>query len=138
MGYVGRHVVNQVRRDVFRRILMLPVGYFDRNSSATLLSRLTYNTEQIGTATTDSIIIAVRASLTIVGSIAYLLWMNARLSVIALTHGAAGGLAGVDHQQALPPLQPPHPGLDGRRDARRQGGLRGAAPGQGLQRRSST
>ena len=91
MGYVGRHVVNQVRRDVFRRILMLPVGYFDRNSSATLLSRLTYNTEQIGTATTDSIIIAVRASLTIVGSIAYLLWMNARLSVIALTLGPLVG-----------------------------------------------
>ena len=91
MGYVGRHVVNRVRRDVFRRILMLPVGYFDRHSSATLLSRLTYNTEQIGTATTDSIIIVVRASLTIVGSIIFLLWLNARLALIALTMGPLVG-----------------------------------------------
>ena len=87
MGYVGRHVVSHVRRDVFRRILMLPVGYFDRHSSAALLSRLTYNTEQIGTATTDSVIIAVRSSLTIIGSIGYLLWMNTRLALIALTMG---------------------------------------------------
>ena len=91
MGYVGRHVVNRVRRDVFRRILMLPVGYFDRHSSAALLSRLTYNTEQIGTATTDSIIIVVRASLTIVGSIIFLLWLNARLALIALTMGPLVG-----------------------------------------------
>jgi subfamily B ATP-binding cassette protein MsbA len=85
MGYVGRHVVAQVRSDVFRRILMLPVSYFDRQSAAGLLSKLTYNTEQIGTATTDSIIIVVRSALTILGSIAFLLWMNARLSLIALT-----------------------------------------------------
>ena len=91
MGYVGRHVVNRVRRDVFRRILMLPVGYFDRHSSAALLSRLTYNTEQIGTATTDSIIIVVRASLTIIGSVIFLLWLNARLALIALTMGPLVG-----------------------------------------------
>ena len=91
MGYVGRRIVNQIRSEVFRRILMLPVSYFDRNSSAALLSRLTYNTEQIGQATTDSIIIVVRTTLTIVGSIAFLLWMNTRLSLIALTMGPLVG-----------------------------------------------
>ena len=91
MGYVGRHVVSQVRGDVFRRILMLPVSYFDRQSAAALLSRLTFNTEQIGTATTDSIIIAVRSALTIIASIGYLLWMNARLALIALTMGPLVG-----------------------------------------------
>ena len=53
MGYVGRRVVSRLRRQVFERVVHLPVGYFDRNSSATLLSRLTFNTEQIGQATTD-------------------------------------------------------------------------------------
>jgi ATP-binding cassette, subfamily B, bacterial MsbA len=91
MGYVGRHVVSQVRGDVFRRILMLPVSYFDRQSAAALLSRLTFNTEQIGTATTDSVIIAVRSALTIIASIGYLLWMNARLALIALTMGPLVG-----------------------------------------------
>jgi ATP-binding cassette, subfamily B, bacterial MsbA len=91
MGYVGRQVVNQLRRDVFQRILQLPVAFYDRSSSGTLLSRLTYNTEQIGQATTDSVIVAVRTTLTIVGSIGFLLWLNTRLALIALTMGPLVG-----------------------------------------------
>jgi len=71
MGYVGRHIVGQLRREVFRHILQLPVGFFDRNSSSALLSRLTYNSEQIGQATTDSIVIVVRTTLTIAGAMAF-------------------------------------------------------------------
>ncbi|MBV8495388.1 MAG: lipid ABC transporter permease/ATP-binding protein, partial [Gammaproteobacteria bacterium] len=84
MGYVGRRIVSEVRHDVYRRILALPIGYFDRNSSAVLLSRLTYNSEQIGQATTDSLNVVVRTTLTIIGSVGFLLWMNARLTLIAL------------------------------------------------------
>jgi subfamily B ATP-binding cassette protein MsbA len=87
MGYVGRRIVSKVRAEVFRRILDLPIGYFDRHSSATLLSRLTYNTEQIGAATTDSIIVVVRTTLTIIGSLGFLLWLNWRLALIALILG---------------------------------------------------
>ena len=91
MGYVGRQIVSRLRRDVFRHILQLPVGYFDRSSSAGLLSRLTYNSEQIGQATTDSVIIVVRTTLTIIGSIGFLLWLNVRLTAIALTMGPLVG-----------------------------------------------
>jgi len=84
MGYVGRQIVSRLRRDVFRHTLELPVGYFDRSSSAALLSRLTYNSEQIGQATTDSINLVVRTTLTIVGSIGFMLWFNWRLTLIAL------------------------------------------------------
>jgi ATP-binding cassette, subfamily B, bacterial MsbA len=84
MGYVGRQIVSRLRREVFRHILELPVGYFDRSSSAAMLSRLTYNSEQIGQATTDSINLVVRTTLTILGSIGFMLWFNARLTLIAL------------------------------------------------------
>ena len=91
MGYVGRQIVSQLRREVFRRILQLPIGYFDRSSSGALLSRLTYNTEQIGQATTDSVIIVVRTTLTIFASVGFLLWLNVRLTLIALTMGPLVG-----------------------------------------------
>ncbi len=91
MGYVGRQVVNRLRGDVFRHILRLPIGYFDRNSSGTLLSRLTYNSEQVGQATTDSFLTVVRSALTIIGSIGILLWMNPRLTLIALVMGPLVG-----------------------------------------------
>ena len=91
MGYVGRQIVSALRREVFRRILHLPIGYFDRSSSATLLSRLTFNTEQIGQATTDAAVVVVRTALTIIGSVGFLLWLNVRLTLIALTMGPLVG-----------------------------------------------
>src|SRR5690606_21035006 len=48
MGYVGRQIVKRLRARVFDRIVDLPIGFYDRNSTAALLSRLTYNTEQVG------------------------------------------------------------------------------------------
>ncbi len=87
MGYVGRHIVKRLRAQVFERIVDLPIGYYDRSSAASLLSRLTYNTEQIGQATTDSVVVTVREMLTIFGSLIWLFVMNTRLTLIALTMG---------------------------------------------------
>lgn len=87
MGYVGRRIVKRLRGQVFERMIQLPVAYYDRNSTAMLQSRLTFNTEQIGQASTDSVIVFVREALTIIGSIAMLFYFNARLALIALTMG---------------------------------------------------
>ncbi len=87
MGYVGRRIVTRMRSQIFARLLHLPVGFFDRNTSAVLLSRLTFNTEQIGQATTDSVTILIRESLTLLGAIGYLLYLNARLAFLALVMG---------------------------------------------------
>jgi subfamily B ATP-binding cassette protein MsbA len=87
MGYVGRQVVARLRREIFQQVLRLPIGFFDRSSSGALLSRLTFNTEQIGQATTDSVVIFGRSVLIILGAIGYLLSLNTRLALIALTMG---------------------------------------------------
>jgi len=87
MGYVGRQVVKRLRGQIFERVLHLPVSYFDRSSSGVLLSRLTFNTEQVGQAATDSVTITVRETLTIIGSIIALFIINTRLTLIALTMG---------------------------------------------------
>jgi subfamily B ATP-binding cassette protein MsbA len=87
MGHVSRHIVKRLRNEIFQRFLELPIGYFDRSSSGVLLSRLTYNTEQIGLAITDSVTLMVRESLTIIGSIAALFWLNSKLAAIALIMG---------------------------------------------------
>ncbi|MET0534528.1 MAG: lipid A export permease/ATP-binding protein MsbA [Steroidobacter sp.] len=87
MGYVGRRIVKQLRGEIFERMVNLPVGYYDRNSSSILLSRLTYNTEQIGQAATDSVLVTLREALTIIGSIVALFYFNARLAAIALIMG---------------------------------------------------
>jgi len=96
MGYVGRQIVKRLRSQIFERTLQMPIGYFDRSSSGVLLSRLTYNTEQIGAAVTDSLVVLMRETLTIVGSIAWLFIINARLALIAMTMGPlVGWLVGI-------------------------------------------
>jgi len=87
MGYVGRRIVKRLREQIFERLTQLPIGYYDRNSGSVLLSRLTYNTEQIGQAATDSVTVSVRETLTIIGSIIALFWLNPRLTVVALIMG---------------------------------------------------
>jgi subfamily B ATP-binding cassette protein MsbA len=88
MGYVGRRIVKKLRSEIFERVLHLPISYYDRHSSGVLLSRLTFNTEQVGQAATDSITVSVRETLTILGSIGIILFvLNPKLTLIALTMG---------------------------------------------------
>jgi subfamily B ATP-binding cassette protein MsbA len=91
MGYVGRRIVTQLRTQIVQRVLQLPIGYFDRNSSAVLLSRLTYNTEQVGQATTDSVAVLIRESLTLLGLLGYLIYLNLQLTLFALVLGPLVG-----------------------------------------------
>ncbi|HEX9207746.1 MAG TPA: lipid A export permease/ATP-binding protein MsbA [Steroidobacteraceae bacterium] len=86
-GFVGRHIVKTLRAQIFDRYVHLPVSYFDQQASGVLLSKLTYNTEQVATATTDSITVFVRDSLTIVGLIGYLLYLNPKLTLFSLIVG---------------------------------------------------
>jgi subfamily B ATP-binding cassette protein MsbA len=86
-GWVGRQVIKSIRHDVFARYLHLPVSFFDRNGVAQLLSRLTYNIELVAEAATNAITFIIRDTLTIVGLVAWLLYLNWRLALFALAVG---------------------------------------------------
>jgi subfamily B ATP-binding cassette protein MsbA len=83
-GRVGRAVIKAIRRDLFAQYLLLPTARYDRESSGTLLTRLTYNTELVAQAATDSIIVIVRDSLTVVVLIAALFYLNWKLAAYSL------------------------------------------------------
>ena len=53
ISYVGRQVINALRNDVFDRLLTLPSRYFDDNAAGRLVSKLTFNVEQVAEATTN-------------------------------------------------------------------------------------
>ena len=79
-GYVGRQVIKAIRGDLFRQYLHLPASYYDRVSGGMLLSRLTYNIEQVAEATTKSITSLIRDSLTIVVLIASMFYFSWQLA----------------------------------------------------------
>lgn len=81
MSQVGRSVIKTLRGEVFDQLLRLPVRYFDNSSSGTLLSKITYNIEQVAESTTTVLTSLVRDSLTILGLLAWMLWLNPYLSL---------------------------------------------------------
>ena len=76
-----------LRRQVFSQFLGLPTKYYDRNSSGVLLSKLTYDIEQVANCTSQVITTLVRDGLTIIGLMGYMFWVNLRLSLFILVVG---------------------------------------------------
>ncbi|GAA0840273.1 lipid A export permease/ATP-binding protein MsbA [Marinobacter szutsaonensis] len=87
IGYVGRHVINSLRRDLFERLMALPSRYFDDNASGRLVSKLTFNVEQVAEATTNAVTTALREGLTVVGLLGFMLYTNWKLTLLFLTVG---------------------------------------------------
>lgn len=87
ISYVGRQVINALRKDVFDRLMTLPSRYFDDNASGRLVSKLTFNVEQVAEATTNAVTITLREGLTIVGLLGFMLYTNWKLTLIFLAVG---------------------------------------------------
>jgi subfamily B ATP-binding cassette protein MsbA len=83
-SWVGRQVIKGLRRDVFSHYLRLPTAYLDRQQSGHLLSKLTYNIEMVADAATGASISLIGDSITIVGLIAYLFYLNWGLALFCL------------------------------------------------------
>jgi subfamily B ATP-binding cassette protein MsbA len=81
MGWVGRNVVKSLRQDMFAQLLKLPTSYYDKVSSGELLSKLTYNVEQVADASSDAFTVMVRESCTAVGLILVMLSVSWRLTL---------------------------------------------------------
>jgi subfamily B ATP-binding cassette protein MsbA len=83
-SWVGRQVIKGLRRDVFSHYLRLPTAYLDSQQSGVLLSKLTYNIEQVAGAATGAAISLVSDTLTITGLIIYLFYLNWRLAIFCI------------------------------------------------------
>jgi subfamily B ATP-binding cassette protein MsbA len=87
MFWVGRKVIKALRGELFAHLLRLPAGFYHRHSAKTLLSKLIYDAEQVAYAATNAITIAVRDSLTVLGLLAWMLYLSPGLAAIFLLLG---------------------------------------------------
>jgi subfamily B ATP-binding cassette protein MsbA len=84
-GWVGRQIIKSMRSELFAHYLRLPALYYDSASSAQMLSRMTYNVELVAEASTNSVTVLIRDSLTILGLLGWLFYLDWQLTLIALT-----------------------------------------------------
>lgn len=85
MRVVARRVVEDFRKEMFSRLMLLPVQYFDARSSGALVSKFTYDVERLSSATTRTWLNVLRDVLTVVGLIGYMLYLDWRLTLVFAT-----------------------------------------------------
>lgn len=85
LNAVATKVVLSLRTAMFDKLLRLPASHFDRDPSAVLISKLTYNTQQISPIITVSLITLVKDSLSVLGLLGYMLYLNWQLSLVFFT-----------------------------------------------------
>ncbi len=96
LGWLGRRVIRDLRSEVFQRYTELPARYFDQSSTGTLISKLTYNTEQVADAISNVLVVAVRDTLTMIGLIGAMIYFSPTLSaLVAVTVPVIGFLVAV-------------------------------------------
>jgi subfamily B ATP-binding cassette protein MsbA len=84
MSWVSNRVVLDLRNAMFSRLVRLPTRYFDDASSGTLLSRVTYDVNNVSGAATSVLTVALQDSIKIVGLLGYLFWVNWKLTLITI------------------------------------------------------
>jgi len=82
MTWVATRVVMDLRREMFDKLQTLPIHYFDNHSSGNIISKHTFNVSRVMAAATEVIVTLVKDSLTILGLLAYALYINWQLSLI--------------------------------------------------------
>ncbi|MBK1694490.1 lipid A export permease/ATP-binding protein MsbA [Chromatium weissei] len=87
LSWVGRRVVADLREQMFAHLLCAPTRYFDQHGAGHLLAKLTYNVENVSNAATSAITTLVRDGFTVIGLMAFMLYINAGLSAIFLIIG---------------------------------------------------
>jgi len=93
LGWIGRSVISDLRRQVFNKFLTLPVRFFDGQAAGPLLSKLTYNVEMVAESVTSVVTIAVRDILTVIAAIGVMLYHSPALTVfVAILFPIVGAL----------------------------------------------
>jgi subfamily B ATP-binding cassette protein MsbA len=69
---------------MFRRMLALPLGYFHDTTTGNLISRFTFDVAQVTGAATNVVTVLIKDSVTILGLLVYLLYIDWKLTLLSL------------------------------------------------------
>ncbi|MDO4568195.1 MAG: ABC transporter ATP-binding protein [Clostridia bacterium] len=81
---LSQKVVKRMREELFGKMLDLPVGYLDAHSHGDVMSRMTNDIENISTTVSQSLPSLFSGVLTIVGTVAIMLWYCWQLALLSL------------------------------------------------------
>ena len=81
MAYVGRSIIRDIRRDMFDKILHRSSSQYDESITGKLVSKITFDAEQVAEAATRAITTLVKDGLTIIGLLSLMFYYSFELSI---------------------------------------------------------
>ncbi|MBV6523637.1 lipid A ABC transporter ATP-binding protein/permease MsbA [Ursidibacter maritimus] len=87
LAWVSGKVVMTMRQRVFKHLMFMPVTFFDQNSSGKLLSRITYDSEQIASSSASALQSVVREGVYILFLVITMFYYSWRLSLVLFIIG---------------------------------------------------
>lgn len=84
LEYISNQIVFKLRNELMERLLELPTRYYDDSTAGRLVSKVTYDVQQISGAATNAVTVIFREGLTVIGLLVALFWTNWRLSLVFL------------------------------------------------------
>jgi ATP-binding cassette, subfamily B, bacterial MsbA len=85
VSWVGNRLVKDLRSEMFRKLLSLPTRYYDDHATGNLISKLSFDVTQVAAAASNVVNITFKDTLTIIGLLGVLLYLNWKLTLISLT-----------------------------------------------------
>lgn len=84
VSYVGQRVIIDVRSVLFRKFQRMPLSYYDRQQTGTVMSYITNDVAVMQSAIVDNLIELVTESSILIGSLAMMLYLDWKLSLLTL------------------------------------------------------
>lgn len=84
LAWVGNNVVADLRQQLFQHIMTMPVAFHDKQSTGALISKITFDTEQVLNSVSKSILVLVQQSAFVIGLVGLMFYKSWQLSVIFL------------------------------------------------------
>ena len=84
LHWVANKVIMDLRQEMFARLVNYPTSFFDNHRSGSLMSRFTYDVTQIKEASTNAISTLVRDSLSVIGLLGWMFYIDWSLALICL------------------------------------------------------
>ncbi|GGI21026.1 lipid A export permease/ATP-binding protein MsbA [Oxalicibacterium faecigallinarum] len=84
MTWVSSRLLNTLRRQMFARILDVPLGFYAHHSVGKVINSMMFEVQQIVDMVTKVFTSMIRDSLTVIVLLSFLFWLNWRLTLVAL------------------------------------------------------
>lgn len=81
---VSQRALIRIRKDLFDHLQELSVRYFDTNSTGDIMSRFTNDVDMIGELLNNTVIQLISGTISVIGTLAIMLYMNVWLALITV------------------------------------------------------